>query len=235
MLAQGRGTGRAELFEVQRAHVVEGHLAARALAELEEGSLQRPAPREAKVPGLVRFHLVHGVQARGRVLEALASAEVVHPGNRHRHHPAEHRQVCVRDLLNGVGLGAVQAWVDEVRLHDAAFHEDAVVQHRLVEGGLHLSVHLDRGLERVRALHHDVGLHDGHDTLVLADQSVPGEVLHVGPDRQVRRAPVLCDRQRAPPFREFAARRLVLRAAGGQRVEALHDGVAAGTGERVHL
>ena len=62
-------------------------------------------------------------------------------------------------------------------LEHAAFHVNAVVQAGLVESGLDLDVDGNGCLEVVVAAQRDIRLNDGEQALVLANQSVAGEVL----------------------------------------------------------
>ena len=140
------------------------------------------------------------------------------------------------NLLDSVGLFAVQSGVDDVRLESGALHENAVVEHGLVQGALNLDVHHHRRLQVVAPLQADIGLHDGHETLGLADEGVPREVVHVGLDgeggRLARRD---VDHEGASPLCELGARLGVLRAPHREGVEALHDGRPALAGELVDL
>mmetsp|Transcript_4637 Transcript_4637/g.13205 ORF Transcript_4637/g.13205 Transcript_4637/m.13205 type:complete len:408 (-) Transcript_4637:35-1258(-) len=236
VLALGRIRTRLERLDVQGLHLGHGELAALALAEVQHGQLNGSRPGEGEVPGLVGLRLVHGGEARAGVLEALATREVVDRRDGHGHAAARHLQVRLGDLLHGEGRRAIAARVHHVGLEHGALHEHAVLEHGLVEHGLHGNVHVHGRLEVVDALERDIRLDDGHEALVLRDEREAREVLHVGFNGERRRAALAhIDLQRRAPLGEAAASGVVVGAARGQGVQALHHGVATGARERVHL
>mmetsp|Transcript_29775 Transcript_29775/g.85251 ORF Transcript_29775/g.85251 Transcript_29775/m.85251 type:complete len:264 (-) Transcript_29775:178-969(-) len=110
-----------------------------------------------------------------------------------------------------------------------------MVQHRLVQGGLHLSIHCNGSLQGVVSLQDNIRLYYRHQALVLADQCIARKVLHVGVDCKICWASIGCDRKWAPPLGKLHAGRLVLLAPGSQRVKPLHHGVTTSTGQLIDL
>mmetsp|Transcript_19634 Transcript_19634/g.66807 ORF Transcript_19634/g.66807 Transcript_19634/m.66807 type:complete len:407 (+) Transcript_19634:260-1480(+) len=224
-----------ELLEVQLCHLVQ-HQLSLTLAQLEQRHLQRGAPAEGEVPGRVPLGLVHGAQPRRGVREALPAAEVVGPAHGDGHAAPEHVDVGLGDLVHGVGLGAAPPRVDDVRLEHRALHVHAVVQHRLVQRRLDLDVDCHGLLQVVAPLEAHVGLDDGHEAHVLADERVAREVKHVLLDDEVARLAVRhVDLQRGAPLGELAPGGVVLLAPRREAVEALHHGGAPLPRHGVHL
>jgi hypothetical protein len=88
---------------------------------------------------------------------------------------------------NGTCLGAVGARGDHVGLEDGALEEDLVVVERLVDGGEDALGGGGAGVDVVPAVGEDLGLDDGDEAVLLADQRVPGEALGVQLDRELGR------------------------------------------------
>lgn len=118
-------------------------------------------------------NLVDRAQPGRRVLQRLSPAEKVNSGHRRRHHPAQGSHRGFPDLLCCKLYLAPAPWVYHVGLERRALHEDAVVQHGLVEVRLDLDVDADGRLEVVVAVKADVRLDDRYEALVLADEGVP--------------------------------------------------------------
>mmetsp|Transcript_19576 Transcript_19576/g.48034 ORF Transcript_19576/g.48034 Transcript_19576/m.48034 type:complete len:283 (-) Transcript_19576:284-1132(-) len=222
-----------ELLHVELAHGFEVELAGFA-ASLKEGQLQRLGPGEGQVPRARALGLVDGREAGCGVLQGLATREEVGALHGAGEDTAEHVDIGLADFRGGVVRGAVLTRVDHVGLERRSLHVDAVVNHRFVEHGLHLHVDAHGGLEIVVPHERNVGLHDGHEALGLADERVPREVLHVGLNGKGRDL-AIPDLERRAPLGEAGARSAVLLAARSEGVEALHDCLPAAPGERVHL
>jgi len=82
-------------------------------------------------------------------------------------------------------LGAIGAGGDHVGLEERALEEDLVVVERLVDGGEDALRDGGAGLDVVAAVGEDLGLDDGHEPELLADERVPREALGVLPDGEL--------------------------------------------------
>jgi hypothetical protein len=124
-------------------------------------------------------------------------------------------------------LGAIGTGGDHVGLEERALEEDLVVVERLVDGGEDALRDGGAGLDVVAAVGEDLGLDDGHEPELLADERVPREALGVLPDGELgglRGA----DLEHGAPLGEARAGLVVLGAARAQGVEALRGGLAVG-------
>lgn len=81
-------------------------------------------------------YLVDRAKSCGCVLQGLPAAEEVYSRHGRGHDSPERRYRCLSDLLRRGLLLAPAAGVNHVGLERGAFHEHAVVKHRLVKMGL---------------------------------------------------------------------------------------------------
>jgi hypothetical protein len=136
-------------------------------------------------------------------------------------------------------LGAVGAGGDHVGLEERALEEDLVVVERLVDGGEDALGGGGAGLDVVPAVGEDLGLDDGDEPVLLADQRVPREPLGVLLDGELGRLPGGADLEHGAPLGEARAGLVVLGAARAQGVVPLGGGLAVGArdldGALVHL
>ena len=140
---------------------------------------------------------------------------------------------------DGTCLGAVGGRGDHVGLEERALEEDLVVAERLVDGGEDALGGGGAGLDVVPAVGEDLGLDDGDEPVLLAEQRVPREPLGVLPDGELGRLPGGADLEHGAPLGEARAGLVVLGAARAQGVVPLGGGLAVGArdldGALVHL
>jgi hypothetical protein len=105
-----------------------------------------------------------------------------------------------------------------------------VVAERLVEGGEDALRGGGAGPDVVAAVGEYLGLHDGHQPVLLADERVPREALDVLPDGELGGLPLPrgADLEHGAPLGKARAGLVVLGAACAQGVEALRGGLAVG-------
>ena len=130
-----------------------------------------------------------------------------------------------------MNLWAVGARGDHVGLEEGALEEDLVVVERLVDGGEDALGDGGAGLDVVGAVGEDLGLDDGDEAVLLADERVPGEALGVLLDGELGRLAGGADLEHGPPLGEAGTGLVVLGAARAQGVEALGGGLAVGAGD----
>mmetsp|Transcript_26853 Transcript_26853/g.83993 ORF Transcript_26853/g.83993 Transcript_26853/m.83993 type:complete len:269 (+) Transcript_26853:255-1061(+) len=156
----------------------------------DAGLLQCLAIREGEMPRhLPLEELVHRHEVDGRrLLVVLVQCRLTREeedaghGGRHRAEQGLDR-VCRHGLV--ICLGPCQAVLDHVGLQDCALEVDVVERQRLELGGQDLLRHLGAVGDVVGAVGHDLGLHDGHEALALADGGVARQGVHGVGDRHV--------------------------------------------------
>src|SRR5918992_953836 len=208
-----------------------------AVPGLERGRLERAPVGEGELPGMGPDP-VQGVQVRRRLLVALTAGEEHYPRDGGGNDAAEAADRRLRDLL-GAGLGgALLAGQHHVRLQEHPLVNHALGE-ELVEDRLQRRLrHLVAALDRMAALHHHLGLHDGHEPGLLRERGEASERVCVHVD-QIRARNTLADVDDGAPFRELRAEVAVLLETLPEAVEAFRHLLVRGAGEglrpRVHL
>mmetsp|Transcript_3391 Transcript_3391/g.10169 ORF Transcript_3391/g.10169 Transcript_3391/m.10169 type:complete len:468 (-) Transcript_3391:987-2390(-) len=152
--------------------------------------LQSLAVREGQMPRhLVFEELVHHHEVDGcRLLVVLIQSRLPRKEEDARHrngHCAEQGLDRVRRHGRTVRLGARKAVLHHVWLQDCALEVDVVQSKCLELGSQYLLRHLRAVGDVVGAVGHDLGLHDGHEALALADGGVTCQGVHRVLDGQV--------------------------------------------------
>mmetsp|Transcript_34203 Transcript_34203/g.46081 ORF Transcript_34203/g.46081 Transcript_34203/m.46081 type:complete len:296 (-) Transcript_34203:476-1363(-) len=152
--------------------------------------LQGLAVREGQMPRqLALVKLVHRHQVDGRhflvVLVQRCLPREEEDARHCRGHRAEQglHSVCCHCVRVNPGPG--DASLDHVRLQDRAFEVDVVERERRELSREHLLCHPGAVLDVVSAIGHDLGLHNGHEALALADGGVACQGVRRVGDRQV--------------------------------------------------
>ena len=192
-----------------------------ALPGLDAGRLERARVREGEARLRLARHLVDLVEVDGGVLLGDAAREEGHAGHGAGHAALERADRELRDLGRVALVGGVDAGHDHGGLEERALEHDAVLLDLLVDGGQDPLLDLDRGLDVVSAVDHDLGLHDRDQTGLLADASVarkaPGRFGHSDV-----RGHTLCvvDLERRSPLAEAGTLLVVRDSAVVQAIEA---------------
>lgn len=84
------------------------------------------------------------------------------------------------------------------------------------------------------AVHEDLGLHDGHQAVLLANAGVAGQGLHVLLDGQLRGSAAVRDADHAAPLGKACAHGVVLCAPRAKVSDALGHRLAIGAGNGLH-
>mmetsp|Transcript_5691 Transcript_5691/g.23652 ORF Transcript_5691/g.23652 Transcript_5691/m.23652 type:complete len:432 (+) Transcript_5691:393-1688(+) len=203
---------------------------------LEAGLLERAAVGEGEGPGLLGVEGVHGVERERGLLLGHAAREEGDAGDGGRHGVLEDADGGLGDFRHGRGRFGRLARADHVGLEERALEEDLVVRELLVARRDDLLGDLGGDLDRVGAVHEDLGLDDGHEAVGLADRRVARERLGVLVDREHRRrrARRVLDVEHGAPFGEARALGIVRRAALAEVVDALRHRLAVGPEQRLH-
>ena len=164
--------------------------------------------------------LVHGIEVETGLLLALASGKEVDADEAGRTSPAQREDSPIGDFL-GSDFGAVYvggAGSDHVGFEETALEVDVVVFQSFEDLCQDFLGDLLGLLDAVRPVAKDLGLHDRHQSVHLADRRVTGQTPGVLLNRQLA-GTMLVDFQDRPPFREPTPHVVVLFAASGQSVQ----------------
>mmetsp|Transcript_109127 Transcript_109127/g.152548 ORF Transcript_109127/g.152548 Transcript_109127/m.152548 type:complete len:365 (-) Transcript_109127:137-1231(-) len=153
--------------------------------------LQCLAVGEGEMPRKVRVELVHGAEVDGSLLLVVLvqgrltrEEENAWHGHRHRAQQRLHREFGNR---LGTRLGTFETVLDHVRLQHGTLQVDVVVSQGFKLGRQHLLRHLATVVNVVVSVGHDLGLHDGHQALTLADGRIACQRVNGVHDGQVAR------------------------------------------------
>lgn len=142
---------------------------------LEDRLLEGAAVREGECPWAGAVNLVHSVQVDGGALLGLATREEGDAWEGGHDGAGEGTDSHPCDLLGGSNNGASGTLSDHVGLKEGSLDDEVVVEHGLHHGGEDVLRDAGALLDGVVTVGEDLGLDDGHETVVLADGTVAGE------------------------------------------------------------
>lgn len=127
-------------------------------------------------------------------------------------------------------LWAVRARSNHVRLEQSSFQKNMVIIQCLVNSSKHSFSDGSTFDNVMSPIGQNLGLHDRHQPILLANDRIPSQPLRVLLDRQFRRL-VRSDFQHRAPLGESRAGLVVLLAPRSEGIEALRGGFAVGAGQ----
>lgn len=196
---------------------------------LKDRLLEGTAVREGECPRLGDVgERVHIVEIERSLLLRLTSGEESdtwkgwHDGTR------QSSDGVPGNFLGRLSIGAGRAWGDHVGLKQGTFDDQVVVQHGLHDGGKHTLGHLGADIDAVASILEDLGLNDGHESILLADGSVAGKRMSGLSDGKLG-GHTVTNLEDSSPLGEAAAHVVELLGALGKAVKASGGSLAIGS------
>ena len=149
--------------------------------------------------------LVDGVEAEAGVLLAEAAGEEEDGGHGGGDAAAEGAHRVLAHFVGRGALGGLGAGGGHRGLEQAALQKHSVSGQGFVDGAQHPFLHRGGGGDVVVAIHQDLGLHDGHEALLLHGAGVAGQAPGVLAHRQFAGAAIAADAQHGAPFGKAGA------------------------------
>lgn len=118
------------------------------------------------MPRVAAWRHIDGVEVLRGLHLALAAAEERDARQRGRHCAQQRAHGVHADVGRRARLLAVGARQHHVGLEQAALQQHVVVGERLEHGRQHALGHVGAHLNRVAAVHQDLGLHNGHQAVL---------------------------------------------------------------------